>query len=58
MPKIDPYKCMMCGGFKLERPDRLPFCSACEKKIVKETARVRPDVVDKSGGKLTSAAAR
>ena len=43
MPKISPNKCLKCGGFKLDRPDKVPFCTECEKKLKQEFVRLRPD---------------
>lgn len=51
MSGFSPVKCAKCGGFKLERVDKLPFCSECEKKFTQFYAeRVRPDKAKK--GKL------
>lgn len=37
--------CAKCGGLKIERPDNMPFCSECEKKIAQEfTSKIRPDM--------------
>lgn len=52
MIKISPVKCAKCGSFKLERPDNVPFCSDCERKLTQFYAeRVRPDMAKK--GKIT-----
>ena len=34
VPKaLNGTRCAMCRGFILERVDRIPFCSECQKKI-------------------------
>ena len=37
-------KCPVCGGYVLDRPDNLPFCSECERKMTQQYAeKIRPD---------------
>lgn len=52
--RMNEFKCMKCGNFKLERPDKLPFCSECERKIEAEVKNRVPKVGKK---KLVSQAA-
>ena len=43
-PRFKPTVCARCGGFKIERPDGLPFCGACEAKMMQSFAKIRPDL--------------
>jgi hypothetical protein len=45
--KPKPNICMRCGGFKIDRPDDVPFCNECEKKMTAEWVRLRPDKAKK-----------
>jgi hypothetical protein len=40
-------KCARCKGFILYRPDALPFCSECQKKIEAEIKNRVPKVRNK-----------
>jgi len=51
-----PFKqgvCARCGGLVLDRPDNLPLCSECERKMTQEfTEKIRPDLAKKGPIKL------
>lgn len=36
--KYSQVRCARCGEPKIFRPDQLPFCSKCEKKMCEEAA--------------------
>lgn len=44
-------KCAKCGDLMLFRPDRLPFCSKCEKAMCEDAERKVPKLA--GGKKLT-----
>jgi hypothetical protein len=37
---FNPVYCAKCGALKMDRPDNVPFCSVCEKKILEEAKRL------------------
>jgi hypothetical protein len=41
---LDGNRCAKCRGFILHRPDALPFCSECQKKIEAEIRARVPKV--------------
>ena len=38
------HRCGRCKGFMLTRPDKIPLCSECEKKMVAEIKARVPKV--------------
>lgn len=44
--RLDGSICMMCGDILIARPDKLPLCTECSKKMTNQYARMRPDKVD------------
>lgn len=48
VPKaLDGVRCGKCRGFMMIRPDKIPLCSECEKKIVAEIKARVPKVRNK-----------
>ena len=41
---LNGLRCAKCKGFMITRPDKIPFCSECEKKIVAEIKARVPKV--------------
>ena len=41
--KLEGDVCVKCGDLLIARPDKLPLCSKCSKKMTEFYAKVRPD---------------